>query len=93
MAGEPLSNFPERAPYPAGVGPDTDLPLADPLTLASVSGLLALVTRGVAAGWTTEARLTALGRIVLQVVDGAAAQTAKRAVITDQPIKRKAKKK
>jgi carbamoyl-phosphate synthase large subunit len=34
MAGEPLSNFPLRAPYPAGVGPDTDLPLADPLTLA-----------------------------------------------------------
>ena len=34
MAGEPLANFPMRAPYPAGVGPDTDLPLADPLTLA-----------------------------------------------------------
>jgi carbamoyl-phosphate synthase large subunit len=34
MAGEPLSNFPMRAPYPAGVGPDTDLPLADPHTLA-----------------------------------------------------------
>ena len=34
MAGEPLSNFPMRAPYPQGVGPDTDLPLADPLTLA-----------------------------------------------------------
>ncbi len=34
MAGEPLSAFPLRAPYPAGVGPDTDLPLADPLTLA-----------------------------------------------------------
>ncbi len=34
MAGEPLSAFPVRAPYPAGVGPDTDLPLADPLTLA-----------------------------------------------------------
>ncbi|MFN4193021.1 MAG: carbamoyl-phosphate synthase large subunit [Tabrizicola sp.] len=34
MAGEPLSAFPQRAPYPAGVGPDTDLPLADPLTLA-----------------------------------------------------------
>ncbi len=34
MAGEPLSNFPMRAPYPAGVGPDTVLPLADPLTLA-----------------------------------------------------------
>ena len=34
MAGEPMSNFPERAPYPAGVGPETDLPFADPLTLA-----------------------------------------------------------
>jgi len=34
MAGEKLSAFPMRAPYPAGVGPDTDLPLADPLTLA-----------------------------------------------------------
>ncbi|PZO65521.1 MAG: carbamoyl phosphate synthase large subunit [Paracoccus denitrificans] len=34
MAGEPLSNFPLRAPYPAGVGPDTALPYADPLTLA-----------------------------------------------------------
>jgi carbamoyl-phosphate synthase large subunit len=34
MAGEKLSAFPTRAPYPAGVGPDTDLPLADPLTLA-----------------------------------------------------------
>ena len=34
MAGEPLSNFPMRAPYEAGVGPDTDLPLADPDTLA-----------------------------------------------------------
>ncbi len=34
MAGEPLSTFPMRAPYPVGVGPDTDLPLADPLTLA-----------------------------------------------------------
>ena len=34
MAGEPLSNFPQRPPYPAGVGPDTALPLADPLTLA-----------------------------------------------------------
>jgi carbamoyl-phosphate synthase large subunit len=34
MAGEPLSTFPMRPPYPAGVGPDTDLPLADPLTLA-----------------------------------------------------------
>jgi len=34
MAGEPLSNFPLRPPYPAGVGPDDPLPLADPLTLA-----------------------------------------------------------
>jgi carbamoyl-phosphate synthase large subunit len=34
MAGEPLSNFPMRPPYPAGVGPDTPLPLMDPLTLA-----------------------------------------------------------
>jgi carbamoyl-phosphate synthase large subunit len=35
MAGEPLSNFPLRPPYPEGVGPDTDLPYADPLTLAN----------------------------------------------------------
>jgi carbamoyl-phosphate synthase large subunit len=34
MAGEPLSNFPLRPPYPEGVGPDTPLPLMDPLTLA-----------------------------------------------------------
>jgi len=34
LAGEPLSNFPMRAPYPAGVGPDTPLPLMDPMTLA-----------------------------------------------------------
>ncbi|MRX49015.1 carbamoyl-phosphate synthase large subunit [Paracoccus sp. S-4012] len=34
MAGEPLSAFPLREPYPAGVGPDTPLPYADPLTLA-----------------------------------------------------------
>jgi carbamoyl-phosphate synthase large subunit len=34
MAGEPLSNFPLRPPYPEGVDPDTPLPLADPLTLA-----------------------------------------------------------
>ena len=34
MAGEPLSNFPLRAPYPPGTGPDDPLPLADPLTLA-----------------------------------------------------------
>jgi carbamoyl-phosphate synthase large subunit len=34
MAGEPLSNFPMREAYPAGVGPDTALPYADPMTLA-----------------------------------------------------------
>ncbi len=34
MAGEPLSNFPLRAPYAQDVGPDTPLPLADPNTLA-----------------------------------------------------------
>ncbi|MEZ5733077.1 MAG: carbamoyl-phosphate synthase large subunit [Paracoccaceae bacterium] len=34
MAGEPMSAFPMRAPYPAGVGPDTNLPYADPMTLA-----------------------------------------------------------
>ncbi|MBZ4022767.1 carbamoyl phosphate synthase large subunit [Rhodobacter sp. TJ_12] len=34
MAGEPMENFPERAPYPEGVGPETPLPFADPLTLA-----------------------------------------------------------
>ncbi|HHI70534.1 MAG TPA: carbamoyl-phosphate synthase large subunit, partial [Rhodobacteraceae bacterium] len=34
MAGEPLSNFPLRAPYPEGTGPDTPLPFADPMTLA-----------------------------------------------------------
>ena len=34
MAGEPLSNFPMRAPYATGVGPDSPLPLADPMTLA-----------------------------------------------------------
>jgi carbamoyl-phosphate synthase large subunit len=34
MAGESLANFPMRPPYPAGVGPDDPLPLADPLTLA-----------------------------------------------------------
>ena len=34
MAGEPLSNFPMRVPYASDVGPDTPLPLADPLTLA-----------------------------------------------------------
>ncbi|MEO5619566.1 MAG: carbamoyl-phosphate synthase large subunit, partial [Cypionkella sp.] len=35
MAGEPMSNFPMRAAYAEGVGPDTDLPLADPFTLAN----------------------------------------------------------
>jgi carbamoyl-phosphate synthase large subunit len=35
MAGEKLSAFPMRAPYPEGVGPDTPLPLMDPLTLAN----------------------------------------------------------
>ena len=34
MAGEPMSNFPTRTPYPAGVGPEDPLPFADPLTLA-----------------------------------------------------------
>lgn len=34
MAGEPMSNFPTREPYPEGVGPEDDLPFADPLTLA-----------------------------------------------------------
>ncbi|MBN2741146.1 MAG: carbamoyl-phosphate synthase large subunit [Rhodobacteraceae bacterium] len=34
MAGEKMAAFPARAPYPAGVGPDTPLPFADPLTLA-----------------------------------------------------------
>jgi carbamoyl-phosphate synthase large subunit len=34
MAGEKLSAFPMRPPYPEGVGPDTPLPLMDPLTLA-----------------------------------------------------------
>ncbi|MCY1126313.1 carbamoyl-phosphate synthase large subunit [Frigidibacter sp. RF13] len=34
MAGEPLSTFPMRAPYPEGVGPDSPLPLADAMTLA-----------------------------------------------------------
>ena len=34
MAGEPMANFPLRAPYAAGVGPDTVLPLADAFTLA-----------------------------------------------------------
>ena len=34
MAGEKMSAFPHRAPYPQGVGPDTPLPYADALTLA-----------------------------------------------------------
>ena len=34
MAGEPLSAFPMRPPYPANAGYDTVLPLADPMTLA-----------------------------------------------------------
>ncbi|GGH52319.1 carbamoyl-phosphate synthase large subunit [Frigidibacter albus] len=34
MAGEKLAAFPMRAPYPKGVGPDTPLPYADPMTLA-----------------------------------------------------------
>ncbi len=34
MAGEPLSNFAERDPYPADAHYDTVLPLADPMTLA-----------------------------------------------------------
>ncbi len=34
MAGEPMASFPLRAPYAAGVGPDTVLPLADAFTLA-----------------------------------------------------------
>ncbi|SDE72474.1 carbamoyl-phosphate synthase large subunit [Rhodobacter capsulatus] len=34
MAGEPMANFPQRAAYPEGVGPETPLPFADPMTLA-----------------------------------------------------------
>ena len=34
MAGEPLSNFPRRPPYPADASPDDTLPYADPMTLA-----------------------------------------------------------
>ncbi|SER73716.1 carbamoyl-phosphate synthase large subunit [Tranquillimonas rosea] len=34
MAGEPLSTFDRRPPYPAGTSPDDTLPLADPMTLA-----------------------------------------------------------
>ncbi|MEM6696537.1 MAG: carbamoyl-phosphate synthase large subunit [Pseudomonadota bacterium] len=35
MAGEPLSAFATRPPYPPGTGPDDPLPLADPMTLAN----------------------------------------------------------
>ena len=34
MAGEPMANFPARAPYPENAGPEDPLPFADPLTLA-----------------------------------------------------------
>ena len=34
MAGEPLSNFPMRAPYDTNAGYDDVLPLGDPMTLA-----------------------------------------------------------
>jgi carbamoyl-phosphate synthase large subunit len=34
MAGEKLSAFPRRAPYPKGAGPDDPLPLGDPMELA-----------------------------------------------------------
>ncbi|WP_238365078.1 carbamoyl-phosphate synthase large subunit [Mesobacterium pallidum] len=34
MAGEPLSNFPLREGYPENADYDTDLPIADPMTLA-----------------------------------------------------------
>ncbi len=34
MAGEPLTNFPMREPYPENADYDTVLPLADPMTLA-----------------------------------------------------------
>jgi carbamoyl-phosphate synthase large subunit len=34
MAGEPLANFPMRAPYDPKAGPMDVLPLADPMTLA-----------------------------------------------------------
>ncbi|MBY6159779.1 carbamoyl-phosphate synthase large subunit [Mameliella alba] len=34
MAGEPLSNFPKRAPYDASIDYDTDVPMADMMTLA-----------------------------------------------------------
>ncbi|APG47721.1 carbamoyl-phosphate synthase large subunit [Phaeobacter porticola] len=34
MAGEPLSNFPTRAPYEPDAGYDVNTPMADPMTLA-----------------------------------------------------------
>ncbi|MBT8154947.1 carbamoyl-phosphate synthase large subunit [Epibacterium ulvae] len=34
MAGEPLTNFPERAPYSEDAGYDVNTPIADPMTLA-----------------------------------------------------------
>ncbi|OCX66930.1 carbamoyl phosphate synthase large subunit [Thioclava sp. SK-1] len=34
MAGEPMSNFPQRPAYPENAGPEDDLPYADPMTLA-----------------------------------------------------------
>ncbi|MCG7622889.1 carbamoyl-phosphate synthase large subunit [Epibacterium sp. Ofav1-8] len=34
MAGEPLANFPQRAPYEPDAGYDVDTPMADPMTLA-----------------------------------------------------------
>ncbi len=34
MAGEPLSNFPQRAPYQPDAGYDVNTPMADPMTLA-----------------------------------------------------------
>ncbi len=34
MAGEPLTNFPERAPYAEDAGYDVNTPIADPMTLA-----------------------------------------------------------
>ena len=42
MAGEPLSHFPLRPPYPEGVGPDDPLPFADPMTLADPAHPLVL---------------------------------------------------
>ncbi|MBJ3762668.1 carbamoyl-phosphate synthase large subunit [Maribius pontilimi] len=35
MAGEKLSDFPHRDPYPDGTGPGETVPIADPLTLAN----------------------------------------------------------